>query len=320
MNRRTLCLAIAASILLIACSSENQTTADRRIAVSGAWALYPLMTRWAEEYRRRNPDIVITISAGGAGKGVTDALTGTVDLGMVSRDINPVEVRRGAWWITVVRDAVIPTISADNPHRTLLLKRGISREECRRVWITGTLTAWKALAPDAGDEPLRAYTRADACGAAETWARYLGGVQEELKGLGVYGDPGLIEALRKDALGLGFNNVNFAYDPATKKPVKGIIPLPLDVNGDGSIGAGENHYGSRDELTAAIAAGRYPSPPARDLHLVSQGPPARAAVARFITWILTEGQTLVDDAGYIRLSPKRIETERAKLAPSGAKG
>ena len=55
------------------------------ITASGAFALYPLMVKWGEEYQKLHPDVQFDISAGGAGKGMTDALGGQVDIGMVSR-------------------------------------------------------------------------------------------------------------------------------------------------------------------------------------------------------------------------------------------
>ena len=55
------------------------------IRVSGAWALYPMMVRWGEEFRKIHPKVRVDISAGGAGKGIADALAGLVDIGMVSR-------------------------------------------------------------------------------------------------------------------------------------------------------------------------------------------------------------------------------------------
>ena len=63
--------------------SELQGT----IRVSGAWALYPMMVNWGEEFRKIHPKVRVDISAGGAGKGVADALAGLVDIGMVSREI-----------------------------------------------------------------------------------------------------------------------------------------------------------------------------------------------------------------------------------------
>lgn len=65
------------------------------ITLSGAWALYPMAVKWAAEFKKIHPKVRIDISAGGAGKGVADALAGSVDLGMVSRDINPAEVKKG---------------------------------------------------------------------------------------------------------------------------------------------------------------------------------------------------------------------------------
>ena len=57
------------------------------IAISGAFALYPMMTRWAEEFHKVHPGVEFDISAGGAGKGMADALAGAVDIGMVSRSV-----------------------------------------------------------------------------------------------------------------------------------------------------------------------------------------------------------------------------------------
>ncbi|RPI51483.1 MAG: phosphate ABC transporter substrate-binding protein, partial [Chloroflexi bacterium] len=65
------------------------------ITISGAWALYPLMVRWGEEFQKVYPDVRVDISAGGAGKGLADAVGGAVDIGMVSREISPEEEAKG---------------------------------------------------------------------------------------------------------------------------------------------------------------------------------------------------------------------------------
>ena len=131
--------------------------------------------------------------------------------------------------------------------------------------------------------------------------------------MGVYGDPGLAEAVRKDPRGIGYNNVNFAYDAATRKPLAGLRILPLDLDGDGTIGEREGFYGDRDRLVAAIGDGRYPSPPARELYFVCGGRPARGAVRGFIRWVLTDGQAYVPEAGYIRLAAEKLKGELKKL-------
>jgi ABC-type phosphate transport system substrate-binding protein len=157
------------------------------------------------------------------------------------------------------------------------------------------------------------YTRSDACGASDTWANYLGGhKQEDLLGTGVNGDPGIAEAVRQDVLGIGYNNIGYAYDISTGKQVDGLMVIPIDINGNGKIDAGENFYGTKAEIVRAIAEGKYPSPPARDLHLVTKD--KYSGITReFVRWILTEGQQYVDPMGYIALPTVKIAAGLQKL-------
>ncbi len=39
--------------------------------------------------------------------------------------------------------------------------------------------------------------------------------KENIKGIGVSGDPGVADAVRKDINGIGYNNTLFVYDPST---------------------------------------------------------------------------------------------------------
>ncbi|MBF0489307.1 MAG: extracellular solute-binding protein [Candidatus Omnitrophica bacterium] len=284
-----------------------------RISISGAWALYPMAVKWAEEFQKVYPGVKIDISAGGAGKGITDALSKVVDLGMVSREINPQEVQKGIWSVSVTKDAVVATINANNPSLKDILAKGITKETFKDIFVTGKIKTWgQALKTDASGV-INVYTRSDACGAAETWAKYLGTKQEELMGIGVYGDPGVAEAVKSDLLAIGFNNINFAYDSKTKAQVEGIRVVPIDVNGDGLIKLDENVYKDLDTMTAAIAQGRYPSPPARELYMVSNGKPEKKEVLLFLKWVLSDGQKYVPQTGFIKVSEERIKEDLQKL-------
>ncbi len=283
------------------------------ITLSGAWALYPMAVKWAEEFQKINPGVKIDVAAGGAGKGMADCLAQLADIGMISREIYPAEIEKGAWWVSVTKDAVIPTIHEKNPSREALLAKGVKRQDFIDIWITGKVKMWgQVVGGDTKDE-IHVYTRSDSCGAAETWANYLGGKQDNLIGVGVYGDPGLADAVSKDTLGIGFNNINYAYDAKTKKQISGIRVLPIDVNGNGQIDQDESFYGTRDEVAQAIAAGKYPSPPARELFFASKGLPQKKEVVAFIKWVLADGQKFVPEAGYINLTQDRISEQIKKL-------
>jgi phosphate transport system substrate-binding protein len=312
-----LCFALLSAPASCGSSTGWRSTAEGgdlqgTITISGAWALYPLMVRWGEEFQKIHPDVRFDISAGGAGKGMADALANAVDIGMVSREIYAEEVEKGAFWVSVTKDAVFPTVSEDNPVWEDLRQQGIDQETFIGIYITGKITTWGQVADrlDVSD-PIHLFTRSDACGAAATWAEYLGMRQEDLLGIGVYGDPGLLDAVIKDPFGIGFNNLNYAFDMETGKPLAGVRLAPLDVDANGQADADEI-YDTKAQAVEAVASGRYPSPPARDLNLVTRGKP-EGLVKVFILWVLTDGQSYVDEVGYIALPQERLAEEQGKL-------
>jgi phosphate transport system substrate-binding protein len=283
-----------------------------RITISGAFALYPLAVKWGEEYKKIHPKIRFDISAGGAGKGMTDALSEVVDIGLVSRSIYPEEVSKGAAAYAVAKDAVVPTFSTLHPQLKQILSRGMTKESLENIFITGKCRLW-SQANIESTLPIHVYTRSDAAGAAESWAKYFGKKQEDLLGVGVFGDPGVAQAVIKDVSAVGFNNLIYIYDSETKKQVNGIRIIPIDFNGNGQIDADENFYDSLDSLIAAITAGKFPSPPARELFFVTHGKPKKKIVTEFIQWVLSEGQQYVQESGYIELPQENTKASLEKL-------
>ncbi len=65
-----------------------------------------------------------------------------------------------------------------------------------------------------------------------------------------------------------------------------------------------------DEIVEAIGTNKYPSPPARDLNLVTNGKPT-GLVNDFIKWTLTDGQKYIPEEGYVVL-PGNIITDGLK--------
>lgn len=302
-------LAAAAALGMTSCGGGRQAAEGElsgELSLSGAFALYPLAVQWTAEFQRLHPGVRVDISAGGAGKGMTDALAGVVDFGMVSREVYPPETAKGAVGFAVAKDAVAPTINAANPKAAELLARGLTREAAVRIWITGEAKTWGDVLGTDDQTPLHAYTRSDACGAAETWALWLGAKQEDLGGTAVFGDPGVAAAVQKDIYGIGLNNIGYAYDNDTHRPNEGLLVLPIDADADGRISDDERFYDTKDLFIEAVAAGKYPSPPARDLYLVTKGVPTDPVVVAFLEYVLGEGQSKNIPAGYIGMSEEKV--------------
>ena len=318
MKRTSMATLAVVAGLLAGCAAPAVAPAtgdglNGTITVSGAFALYPLMVKWGEEFQKLHPGVQFDISAGGAGKGMTDALAGQVDIGMVSREIKADEEQQGAYWVSVTKDAVFGIVNAQNPVLAELKSKGVTREILIDIYITGKIKTWGEVVgkPEIKDE-IHAYTRSDAAGAPETWAKYLDNKkQEDLQGVGVFGDPGITDAVAKDPLGIGYNNLGYAYDATSGNPITGIDVVPIDVKADGQIDATET-IATKAQAIAAVATGHYSSPPARALNVVTKGKPT-GLVQAFILWTLTDGQQYVDSAGYIPLTKALLDDGIAKL-------
>lgn len=314
-----LLLGVTVSLAFVSCSGGNKVAEAKEgelsgsITISGAFALYPLAVKWSEEFQKLHPEVRIDLSAGGAGKGMTDVLADVVDLGMVSREVYAPELEKGAVPFASAKDAVVITINADNPLAAELMRHGISKATAAKIWITGEYSTWGQVLGTDNKTPIHTYTRSDACGAAETFAAWMGKKQEDLLGTAVFGDPGLASAIQADKLGIGLNNIGYAYDEKTRKPNQGLLVCPIDGDADGTIDAGEYFYDTKDDFIAAVAEDKYPSPPARDLFLVSHGVPTNPVVVAFLEYVLTDGQQYNVPVGYISMSEEKLQKGLDKL-------
>lgn len=312
-------LLVIGAFVLSACgnaSAPTSATSDEltgTIAISGAFALYPMMTVWTEEFSKLHPKVQFDVQGGGSGKGMTDLLSGAVDIGMISREIKPEEAAKGAYWVAVTKDAVFPLISAKNPYASDILTKGMSKATFKKIFVTGEIKTWGEVIgkPEIKDE-IHVYTRSDAGGAGEIWAKFAGGkVQDDIKGIGVNGEPALVDTVIKDALGIGYSNLNSVFDVSGGTLVTGTLVPPVDINDNGQADANEV-YKTTAEAIKAVADGVYPSPPARVENLATNGKPTGVTLA-FITWIVTDGQQFLRQAGYVPLTPDQQKESLGKL-------
>ena len=283
------------------------------ISISGAFALYPMMTVWAEEFTKLHPDVQFDVQGGGAGKGMTDTIAGAVDIGMISRSIKPEEESQGIFWVSVTKDAVFPIISKENPVSADIIAKGISQEIFNKIFITGEIKTWGEVIgkPEITDE-IHVYTRSDACGAGEMWAKFSGGkVQDDIQGIGINGEPALVDTVIKDPLGIGYSNLNSVFDMTSGNLVDGTIVPPVDINKNGQADTDE-YYQTKDEAVNAVASEKYPSPPVRFENLATKGKPTVLVLA-FIQWILTDGQQFLGQAGYVPLTPEQQAESLQKI-------
>lgn len=279
------------------------------ISLSGAWAIYPLAAKWGEAFQKLHHRVRFDISAGGAGKGIADALAGAVDIGMVSREVDKSEKAKGAIPIFIAKDAVFATVSEKNPAIRAIKKKGLSRKVLTDIFVHAKVSSWRQ-AIGGPSAPIHIYTRSDACGAASAWAAILGKFkQDDLKGIGVYGDPGVLEAVRRDPIGLGYNNLTYIF--TGNRITRGIDIVPIDANRNGKVDPNER-INTREDAYKEVASGRYPG--SRREFFVTKGRP-KGVVREFIRFALSDAgkRVLEQMGGYVPLSKYEANEQIRKI-------
>ncbi len=264
------------------------------ITLSGAWAIYPTAVAWAEAFQKKYPGVKIDVSAGGAGKGASDAIAGLSDIGMVSREPDPAEIQRGVLPVYISYDAVLPVINEKNPVLNDILKKGIKKQALTNLYIAGKINTWGQLIGNNVNKPVHVFTRSDSCGAAASWANFLGRKkQEDLKGVGIYGDPAILEAVRRDPVGIGYSNLSFVFT-REGAVIKGIKLLPIDANENG-VADPDEIYNDRKEALKAIGSNRFPT--TRKNYFYVKGKP-KGLIKEFIKFALSEeGTKIAEEVG-----------------------
>jgi len=276
------------------------------IALSGAWAIYPTAVAWAEGFQKIHPKVKIDVSAGGAGKGAADAIAGLVDIGMVSREPDQTEINKGITPIYVLHDAVFPIVSEKNPASAALLKKGLAKDKWTWIYITGIAASWDDVTGEKIGKPIHVYTRSDSCGAAASWAAFFGKKQDDLKGVGVYGDPGLLGATKIDPIGVGYTNFSYIFT-RDGKIADGVKVVPIDANNNG-VADKDEVYTNREDAVKAIESGKYPV--TRKNYFFVKGAP-KGIIKEFIKFALSdEGADIVNRVG---ASLPILKGEREKI-------
>lgn len=309
MKRLSVCLFAILVLGSVGASAQGPAPElSGTLTLSGAWAIYPTVVAWGEAFQKSHPKVRVDISAGGAGKGAADAISGLVDIGMVSREPDPSEIQRGIFPVLVLHDAVFAVVSDKNPLLKDLLKKGVKRQALVDLYIGGTLTSWDGLVGRNTGRPVHLYTRSDSCGAAASWAGYLGKKQEDLRGVGIFGDPGILEAVKRDPVGIGFSNFSYVFD-REGKVLSGLVLVPIDANENGTADPDEV-FTARLAAAKAIESKAYPV--SRNNYLFVKGKP-RGLARDFIVFALSdEGTKVVEAVGTSLALPKTARQEELK--------
>ncbi|MDQ1315198.1 MAG: phosphate transport system substrate-binding protein [Pseudomonadota bacterium] len=286
MTRRIFIKATVLALLTIPCTYA--LAEDGMLRVGGSTTLLPVISTAASDFMAKfktwnkvapnlpEKPIVIFVTGGGSSFGVKSVLNGTVNIGMVSRDLKDKEVTSLGQHQTylVGKDAVAIATSARNPMAATVTQ--LSGDAVARLFA-GEIARYNDLDKKLPNREIVLLTRDAGAGSTEVLQEVLmKDKQISPKALQLPSQGALMQKLQNNTQAIGYISSGLVSqsDGALKSyALDGVSP------------SNEN-----------VLNGKYKL--ARPLNLLLKDTPDAYAKA-FVDYVLSDGQAVVDSLGYV---------------------
>jgi phosphate transport system substrate-binding protein len=264
------------------------------LRVSGSSTLLPVTETAAEEYLKKRPDLLLTVSGTGTGEGIRSLIDGNIDIADASREVKGEEydrARKGG--VELIRhdialDCLAVIVHPSNP------LTDISLSDLKAIYV-GDVVNWKQVGgPDMVIVPIN---RDSSSGTFEMWIEeVLNGARHRPDAQVQSSSGGVAYAVSGNRYAIGYVSLGFLSDGVKALSVGGVKP---------------SHETAAD--------GRYPI--VRELYMYVRGDHGPEA-DKFLDFIYSpEGRQIITDTGF--LPPKQAAgaaTEAGEPVVGGAEG
>ncbi len=264
--------------------------ARNSITIKGSDTLVRLGQRWAEEYMKKNPGVVIQVSGGGSGNGIAAMLNGATDICEASRDMKKKEYklaeRKGIapYRISVALDGIAVFLHESNPVSEL------THAQLKGIY-TGAITNWKEVGGN--DARIILYGRENNSGTYVFFKEHIL-KKEDYSDMTqtLPGTAAVVNAVSKDKNGIGYGGLAWG---------KGVKFLAVKKD-DTSMAVTPS--------VETVSNGTYSI--SRELYWFFNGKPT-GEIKKLANWALSEeGQKLAASIGYVPLSKELAEKNMIK--------
>lgn len=94
---------------------KSSGKASGKVVVAGSSSVSPVMEKLIEGYKSVNPNVKIELQTSDSTTGITNAASGTCDIGMASRSLKETEKSKGLKEITIAMDGIAVVVNKSNP-------------------------------------------------------------------------------------------------------------------------------------------------------------------------------------------------------------
>lgn len=273
LNKRVATLLIGTILmgsLAVGCGSSDSSNSNK-ITISGSTSVGPVVEILGEDFEAKNEGVSIEVQQIGSSAGIKNAIDGTSQIGMASRDLKDEEKASGLKETQIAIDGIAVITNKNNEVKDLTL------EQVKDIY-TGKITNWKEVGGK--DAPIVVVSREDGSGTRDGFQENVGFESEELtKDAQISDGSGNIKStVEGNENAIGYISFGYVDDNVNALTIDGVELTTENIKNN----------------TYAIA---------RPFLFVSKEDNISEEGTKFIEYILSdEGQKIVEEKGFISVN------------------
>ena len=296
MVKKILALILFGGLFLYSCGSGGS---QQEIKIDGSGTVYPITEAVAEEFRKVDPDIRVSVGSSGSGAGFRKFTRGETDISNSSRKIseeekalaeeNGIEYQQFA----IALDGISIVVHPDNDW-----VKSLTPEELNKIWKADSeVQQWSDIREGWPDEDIRLYGPNTAHGTYDFFTEVINGEsgasRTDYNAVADYNVA--VQGISSDKYSLGYFGLAYYEENADQLKLIGINA------GDGAV----------EPSLETVKNGTY-KPLSRSLYIyVAKSAAERPAVQKFVEFYFDNAGELAQDVGYVPMPAEDIQEQKS---------
>jgi glycine cleavage system H lipoate-binding protein/ABC-type phosphate transport system substrate-binding protein len=292
-----------------ATSSYDNSSAGS-INVTASPELYDLTIKLTNEYCRLNPTQKISVRKASVSN--VSELISSGEIGFIPEESYLKMNNHLDWSMVIGREVIVPVMNAKNPLLNEIYHKGITTKELVQIIVNHGIVNWGDLVGNAQKIPLNVYIANDQ-NTQSVLKNLLNKNELGVSGILPLSTQEMISAIQKDPNAFGFCNLTQISDSDNQNLLEGLKFVPIDKNGNGKIDYMEDIYANIESFSRGVWIGKYPKALSSNIYSVSSTTPSNISEVAFLKWVLSVGQSFLNEHGYSDLVYNERLSQMAKF-------
>jgi len=296
MVKKIFALILFGGLFLYSCGSGGS---QQEIKIDGSGTVYPITEAVAEEFRKVEPDIRVSVGSSGSGAGFRKFTRGETDISNSSREISEEEKqlaeKNGIEYqqFSIALDGISIVVHPDNDWVNTL-----TPEELNKIWKADSeVQQWSDIREGWPDEEIRLYGPNTAHGTYDFFTETINGEsgasRTDYNAVADYNVA--VQGISSDKYSLGYFGLAYYEENAEKLKIIGIDA------GDGAV-----------EPSLQTVKNNTYKPLSRSLYIyVAKNAAQRPAVQKFVEFYFNNAGELAQDVGYVPMPDEDYEAQKS---------